>query len=184
MDRRGSAADHCQPIDADAPRTPMWRGLTLVQEMRAAGINVAAASDNVRDWWHPYGDYDPIAIWHAALTIGQLDTAPSEGAWADLVSDSGALALGVVAEGDARGGGSSIAVGMPADLILLPSSRRMSELLGRPHQADRIVLRGGVPQVSALPSYAELDDLVAQPTVRSDPESVQRGATAEAGMPS
>jgi len=57
QDRRGSAAPHCAPVDALAPRTPLWRGLTLVQELAAAGVTVGAASDNVRDWWHPYGDY-------------------------------------------------------------------------------------------------------------------------------
>ena len=31
QDRRGSAAPHCSPIDAAVPRTPLWRGLTLIQ---------------------------------------------------------------------------------------------------------------------------------------------------------
>ena len=47
QDRRGSAAPHCSPIDADVPRTPLWRGLTLVQELAAANVIVGAASDNV-----------------------------------------------------------------------------------------------------------------------------------------
>ena len=58
-------------------------------------------------------------------------------------------------------GGGVIAPGEPADVILFPSARHMNELLSRP-QSDRVVLRGGQPQQTALPKYAELDDLVAK----------------------
>jgi cytosine deaminase len=51
-----------------------------------------------------------------------------------------------------------IAVGQPADLVLF-SARDFSELLARP-QADRRVLRAGVPIDTVLPDYRELDDLV------------------------
>lgn len=152
QDRRGSAAPHCIPIDADAPRTPLWRGLTLVQELAAAGVAVGSASDNVRDWWHPYGDYDGLQNYKNAVTLGHLDTAPNEGAWAALVSDAAAEAMGL-------GGGSSFTPGAAADLILFPETRRVSELFARP-QCDRIVLRGGRVQRSALPSYRALDDVV------------------------
>ena len=70
----------------DEARTPLWRGLTLLQELRAANVPVAAASDNVRDWWHPYGDYDPLQVWREAVAMGHLDTAPSEGSWARIWS--------------------------------------------------------------------------------------------------
>ena len=203
QDRRGSMPPHCVEIDADTPRTPQWRGLTLVQELAAAGVCVAAASDNVRDWWHPYGDYDGLQNWRMAITLGHLDTVPHEGAWAQLVSDAPALAMGLhPAPGAddgacATGGGegaaptsalsnvpASIAPGAAADLILFPDARRLSELLSRP-QLDRIVLRRGRVQESTLPSYGELDDLVSAPslvqpqgsgTVMMD-LSVQRGAT-------
>jgi hypothetical protein len=33
------------------------------------GVPVAAASDNVRDWWHPYGDYDCLAVWREAVAM-------------------------------------------------------------------------------------------------------------------
>jgi hypothetical protein len=36
QDRRGTAPPIGAAIDRDAPRTPKWRGLTLVQELRAA----------------------------------------------------------------------------------------------------------------------------------------------------
>ena len=45
QDRKGSLPPHCITIDANKPRTPMWRGLTLVQELDAAGVGVSAGSD-------------------------------------------------------------------------------------------------------------------------------------------
>ena len=173
QDRRGSAAPHCAPIASDTPRTPLWRGLAPIQELEAAGVRVAAASDNVRDWWHAYGDYDGLATWKGAITLGQLDTAPCEGAWAHVVSDAAAAAMGVA-------DGAAFAPGARADLILFPGARRLSELLSRP-QSDRLVLRGGRVQQSRLPRYEELDDIVG--VVTTLPEElggagVQRGATA------
>mgnify|MGYP002631128052 CR=1 FL=1 len=140
MDRRGTAPPVGALVEAATPRTPLWRGLTLVQELHARGVNIAAASDNVRDHWHPYGDYDPLSVWHAALTMGHLTTAPNEGAWAGLCTDAAAAAMGIT-----PAGGSCVAAGSRADLVIFPSASRMSELLSRP-QADRVVLRGGKPQ--------------------------------------
>ena len=180
QDRRGSAVPHCAPVDAGTPRTPLWRGVTSIQELSASGVLVGAASDNVRDHWHAYGDYDGLSTWKGAITLGHLDTAPSEGAWAHIVSDAPAKAMGLMAA-DAC----AFTAGSAADLILFPDANRLSEVLSRP-QADRIVLRGGRVQQSALPSYRELDDLVATPTALG-PEwaraaaarpVVQRGATA------
>eukprot|EP00908_Phaeocystis_cordata_P011126 Transcript_21967.p1 GENE.Transcript_21967~~Transcript_21967.p1 ORF type:complete len:562 (-),score=158.88 Transcript_21967:999-2684(-) len=177
QDRRGSAVPHCAPIDPATPRTPLWRGLTLVQELAAAGVAVGAGTDNVRDWWHAYGEYDGLATWKAAVALGHLDTAPNEGAWAHLVSDAPAAALGLA---PAAEGGASFARGAPADLVLFPGARRLSELLSRP-QTERLVLRRGRVQASRLPSYAELDDLVATPTDLSKAQTtVQRGATVAA----
>lgn len=151
QDRRGSSRPYSLPIDESIPRTPQWRGLTLVQELREAGINIVAASDNVRDHWYPYGDYDLLAIWREALSMGHLDTAPSEGAWADLCT---------VAASEAMVGEASPLEAGPADFVIFPSARRVSELLARP-QVDRIILRNGVAVSTPLPSFSELDDIVA-----------------------
>ena len=183
QDRRGSAVPHCAPIDANTPRTPLWRGLTLVQELEAAGVNVGAASDNVRDWWHPYGDYDGLSNLRGAITIGQLDTAPNEGHWARLVSDSPAKAMGLIKSSNGQDDGPcALSPGAPADLVLFPSARSFSELLSRP-QVDRIVLRSGCVQESALPDYSQLDDLVSVSTkLSTGASSVQRGATWKKGV--
>jgi cytosine deaminase len=164
QDRRGSQPPVCKYIDPNTPRTPMWRGLTAIQELEAAGVPILAASDNIRDFWHPYGDLDPLQTLKGAITLGHLDTCPQEGYWTKLVT--------------ARpcDGSSLLETGSPADLVLFPQARSASELLSRSHQQhyqggsnhnssdQRIVLRKGRAQVSILPSYRELDDLVEVPT--------------------
>ena len=187
QDRRGTQPPIGAAIARDEPRTPKWRGLTLLQELRAAGVPVAAASDNVRDWWHPYGDYDCLAVWREAVAMGHLDTAPCEGDWADLVTSAAAAAMGgdvaaaagsAAGSGTVGGSGGVIAAGASADLVLFPGARRFSELLARP-QGDRVVIRGGAAREdTALPDYSELDDLVdgLEMTVDTS-QDILRGAT-------
>ena len=158
QDRRGSAEPFCTNIPEDIPRTPQWRGLTLLQELRAAGVDVCAASDNVRDHWYPYGDYDMLTVLNSAIAMGHLDTAPTEGHWVDLVTATPTRAMGLPHP--------FVAKGAPADLILFPSARRASELFARP-QTDRIVIRKGRIQNSKLPDFKILDDLVNHKTRRT-----------------
>ena len=54
-------------------RTPRWRGVTLVHEMRARGIPVAVASDNCRDPFYGYGDHDMVEVYREATRILHLD---------------------------------------------------------------------------------------------------------------
>mmetsp|Transcript_19226 Transcript_19226/g.53609 ORF Transcript_19226/g.53609 Transcript_19226/m.53609 type:complete len:561 (-) Transcript_19226:851-2533(-) len=174
MDRRGTGPPIGLEIPAEIPRTPRWRGITLLQELRAAGVAVAAASDNVRDSWHTYGDYDCLSVLALAVGLGHLDTAPDFGTWSDLVTSLPKAAMGLPAP--------LIASGTPADLVIFPSARRASELLSRP-QHDRVVVRRGKLQRSFLPDYAELDDLVSEPTKRLHLGTVTRGAASNAAPP-
>ena len=132
--------------DRTAGRTPRWRGVTPVQELRAAGVPVSFASDNCRDPFYAYGDNDMLEVWREAVRICQLDTP--FGDWAGSVASLPAAALGLP-------GAASIRVGGPADLILF-RARSMNELLCRP-QSDRVVLRAGRAIDTSLPDYGELD---------------------------
>lgn len=133
--------------DRLAGRTPRWRGITLVQEMKARGISVSFASDNTRDPFYAYGDLDMIEVMREATRIGHLDHGAHD--WACAFTTNPARACGFEP--------ASLTVGSPADLVMC-NARSWTELFARP-QADRIVLRHGRTIDRTLPDYAELDDL-------------------------
>ncbi len=59
--------------DRHAGRTPRWRGVTLLHEMKALGIPVAVASDNTRDPFYAYGDLDALEVFREAVRILHFD---------------------------------------------------------------------------------------------------------------
>ncbi|MBC58610.1 MAG: cytosine deaminase [Confluentimicrobium sp.] len=134
--------------DRHAHRTPRLRGVTLVHEMRARGINVSFASDNTRDPFYAYGDLDMIEVMRQATRIAHLDHTGTD--WPQAFLTNPARACGFAAP--------SLAPGAPADLVIC-NARSWTELFARP-QSDRIVLRAGQAIDRALPDYAELDDLM------------------------
>lgn len=137
--------------DRQPNRTPRWRGVTLLQEIKQHGIPAAVASDNCRDPFYGFGDHDVLEVFTQAVRIAHLDMAYSDSPCA--VTKTAADLMGLPNVG-------RIGVGLPADLILF-KGRSFSELLSRP-QHDRIVLRKGKPIDTTLPDYAELDDLVSK----------------------
>jgi len=132
-----------------AAQTPVWRGITLVHELRAAGIPVVFASDNTRDPFYGFGDLDLLEVFREAVRIGHLDFPVD--AWAHTVN---ALPADVMRLPAGR-----IVAGTPANLIRF-NARSYSELLSRP-QTDRTVLRAGIPIETTPPSYRDLDRLFA-----------------------
>ncbi|MCX5480776.1 cytosine deaminase [Kaistia geumhonensis] len=134
--------------DRHRGRTPRWRGVTLLHEMRARGIPAAVASDNTRDPFYAYGDLDVVEVFREAVRILQLDhpvdLAP------EVVTTLPAMQL-------RRPDVGRLAIGGPADLVLF-RARSWTELLSRP-QSDRTVLRQGKAIDRTLPDYRELDHL-------------------------
>lgn len=53
-----------QDRDQKGERTPRWRGVTLLHELRSHGIPVAIASDNTRDQFYAYGDLDMLEVFN------------------------------------------------------------------------------------------------------------------------
>jgi len=134
--------------DRTAGRTPRWRGVTLVHEMAARGINVSFASDNTRDPFYAYGDMDMIEVMREATRIAHLDHAGT--GWTRAFFNNPAAACGFSAP--------DLAPGAPADMVIC-KARSWTELFARP-QSDRIVIRQGRAIDRSLPDYAELDDLM------------------------
>ena len=142
--------------DRNSGRTPRWRGMTLVHEMRARGIPVAIGGDNVRDPLHPYGDHDMLEAYRDATRIAHLD-APV-GSWPGSVTAVPRAIMGLAPN--------LIGRGCPADFVLF-SARTYSELLARP-QSDRIVIRGGKRSTATLPDFAELEVFVGNSSKRAN----------------
>lgn len=135
-------------------RTPRWRGVTLLNELKAAGVKVAIASDNTRDPFYAYGDLDGFEVFREGARILHYDHPQDEAfAWARAVSADPAGIAGFGYKGE-------FGVGAPADLVLF-KGRSWTELMSRP-QADRIVIRAGQAIDTTLPDYRELDDLMGQ----------------------
>ncbi|MDY6781549.1 MAG: cytosine deaminase [Cyanobacteriota bacterium] len=135
--------------DRKPQRTPRWRGVTLVHELKKYGIPVSFASDNCRDPFFGYGDHDVLEVFEQAVKIAHLDRPHED--WIASVTRTPADLMGLSNVGRFK-------VGLPADLVLF-KARYFSELLAR-HQRDRVVLRNGKAIDTSLPDYSELDDLV------------------------
>jgi cytosine deaminase len=126
------------------PRTPQWRGLTLVHEFVEAGVTVACGGDNVRDAFIGWGDFDPVEVYVESVKIAHLDTriafSPS------VVTTGPATIMGLPGYG-------LVAPGSPADLVVLPL-RGIYPLLARPRVPRRLI-RGEGFRESALPDFDE-----------------------------
>jgi cytosine deaminase len=133
--------------DRHAGRTPRWRGVTALHELKAAGVETIIASDNTRDPFYAYGDLDMLEVWREGVRILHLDYPFAD--WADAVSTTPAQVMGVRPP--------RLAVGEPADMILT-QARDFTELFARP-QSDRMVVRDGVALDVVAPRHAELDGL-------------------------
>lgn len=115
-----------------AGRTPTWRGVTRVLELRAAGVPVAFAGDNVQDGFYPFGEQDLVDVLRDAVRVAHLDHPFAR--WVEAISATPARMMGLKDAG-------TIAQGRPADLVIFgqSSAARVLATLGR----ERIVVRAG-----------------------------------------
>lgn len=128
--------------DREPGRTPRRRGITLMHELRVRGIGVLVASDNVRDPFFAYGDFDMVEVLRSAVRVAHLDH--DIGGWLQALLTAAQPATGFTASG-------RISSGSPADLVLFEAHDWL-DLLSLPH-SDRVVIRGGSmirPQPSDL----------------------------------
>lgn len=110
--------------------TPQWRGLTLLNEWVEAGVVTACASDNVRDAFYAWGDFDPFEVFTQAVRIGHLDSILDHAC--AMVTQAPARILGL----ESKLG--QVAPGCDARLIAF-EARSFNELLSRPSQERRLL---------------------------------------------
>jgi cytosine deaminase len=141
---------YLQDRDIEAKRTPRWRGVTALHELKAAGVEVMIASDNTRDPFYAYGDLDLLEVFREGTRILHLDHPVTD--WLRTVTSTPARLMG-------DPGAPPLRQGAPADFVAF-RARSFTELLARP-QADRLVIRAGRAVEATLPDYGELDPLFA-----------------------
>lgn len=134
-------------LDRQDGRTPRLRGVAPLHEIRAAGVDVALASDNCRDPFHAYGDLDMVDLFRTSLPHLHIDDDPAT--WLSAICDAPARAMGLAP--------GAIAEGAPADFIILPA-RNWSEFGARP-VTQRILVKNGVASQPKLPDFSRLDQL-------------------------
>lgn len=139
QDRRGA--------DAPFPRTPLWRGITLVHDLMDAGIPVACASDNVRDALHAFGDYNLAEVYAQSVRLAHLDARLEDSV--RVVTRTAADLIGLPDRG-------RIAPGAAAHLVVL-EAHRFSELLSRPSASPLCIDAEEIHRPS-VPPFAELND--------------------------
>lgn len=126
-------------------RTPRWRGVAPVQELRAAGVPVAVAGDNCRDAFYAYGDHDMLDTLRQAVRILHLDHP-----FADMAALAGPVPAAMMKLPEAG----LIRSGAPANLILL-AARSLNEVVARAHGDRRLIARGR-PLAASPPPYERL----------------------------
>lgn len=115
--------------DSTPGRTPVFRGLAPIQEARASGIDTMLASDNCRDPFFPYGDYDMLEILRLGVVNARLD--PQD--WLSAITDLPMKWLGLDQP--------PIAVGAPADFIHFAAGS-VTDLIARSSAARKVYRRG------------------------------------------
>jgi cytosine/creatinine deaminase len=124
--------------------TPRLRGIAPVVEAVTAGVNVCLASDNVRDAFVPFSDFDLLKLLGVSSLVAHLDDPMAR--WIGSITSNPAKAMGLDWDGLLR-------PGAPADLVIL-DGRDSFEVLSR---ANRRVIRAGQMIDSTPPSFRELD---------------------------
>lgn len=124
-------------------KSPRLRGVAPLKEARRAGMDAMLGSDNVRDAFYPYGDYDPLSVLRLAAPVCHLE--PDE--WLDSITTLPARFIGSDRVQELSAGGTANFIWRDAtdinDLISRPQARRVvwrdgtKNLIGEPHEFCR-----------------------------------------------
>ncbi len=114
-------------------QTPVERGVTRLYEARRLGVSTSIATDNVADGFYPYGSYDLLDTFGLGVQVAHLSPAD---VWLQTVTTNPAGAMRLPWDG-------RIAVGCPADLLLLDARSRF-ELLTPAGRRRQVFRRGAL----------------------------------------
>jgi cytosine deaminase len=112
---------------------PVRRGIPPIDLLIKSGINVASATDDMKNMFYPFGNMNPLEVVNFCAHLGYLTTPELIEEAFLMPLDNAARAFRVEPYG--------IEVGNPADLVLLPVSSVVDAI--RLHPAPRMVLRNG-----------------------------------------
>jgi cytosine deaminase len=101
------------------------RTLTPVRALREAGVNVAFASNNIRNAFTPFGTADPLQIGLLLAHAAQLGSPDDQASVVHMCTYGAAAAMGIASD-------YGIAVGKQADLLIVDTSRVSDVLLDLP----------------------------------------------------
>jgi cytosine deaminase len=123
------------------------RGLTPVKRLLAAGVTVAAATNNVQNAFTPAGNADPLLLTYLLVVGAHMGSETDMAAALDMVTAAPARILGRRPHG--------LAPGNPADLVVLDAWTLAEVVGGVPPRvlvvkSGRVTLGSGAP-VRALP---------------------------------
>lgn len=134
----------CNLVLQGREMSPPPRGVTPVKALLARGVNVCAASDNVRDPFNPFGAYDLLQIANLTAHVAHLTGE------AELYTS-----LAMVSRNPARAFGgelpTEIAVGQPADLVVVEAETVLDTVLYPParlatFKAGKLVVKTTIEQ--------------------------------------
>jgi cytosine deaminase len=104
----------CNLVLMGRGQQPTPRGVTLIKELLARGVNVCAGSDNVHDPFNPFGNYDLLQIANLTAHVAHLSGTAEILQTLDMVTTRPAHTLRLPATG--------LTVGAPADLVVLDAT--------------------------------------------------------------
>jgi cytosine deaminase len=114
-------------------RTPYNRGSSRVLELLDAGVNVAAAGDNVHDIWTRFSRYDPVETGFITCLSAGMRTDEEVDTAFDMITVRADRAIG--------GAGAGVTEGAPADLVVFEAASIVDVFRNLP--GKRTVLKNG-----------------------------------------
>jgi len=119
--------------DRDRGDTPYWRGVTPINALTRADVDVALGGDNCQDMFVPWGALDPLAVLRDGMLAAHLDEPLG-----DAVARVSTVAGSIIGLGDCG----RIRAGASADLTLFRSHDPFAALSG--DYSERLTVRGGL----------------------------------------